>query len=49
MYGSHAELSERNIDTTKLLGLIGEDDASEQDEFAYKDASGEDSEKKCKV
>ena len=36
IYGSHSELSERNIDTTQLLGLIHQKE-DERDEFAYKD------------
>ena len=42
MYGTHSELSERNIDTVQLLGLI-ESEKNEQDVFAYKDCIDEDS------
>lgn len=41
VYGTHAELSEQNFDTTQLLGLIRKKKV--RDEFSYKDEE-EDSE-----
>ena len=41
IYGSHAELAERKIDTVQILGLIQEE-KSERDEFAInKDSDNE--------
>ena len=48
MYGTHSELSERNIDTVQLLGLI-ESEKNEQDVFAYKDCIEEEYENDGKV
>ena len=42
MYGTHSELSKRNIDTVQLLGLI-KNERNEQDVFAYKDCIDEES------